>query len=274
MTKEDETKPRRTPQSLVTEDGVKKALEAKYGLDAVLESWEVKDFTSKGDNYACIVSSVKVHYKKDGDQRNTSFVVKLNPCMALEGMENSTNLMFEKEGKFYSTIVPKINKVFRSIKQPDLKVPGFYHMDLTMDNEVLYLEDLRESEFKMADRKEGLDVPHLLLLLKELSRLHAASLLLKGSESKEDLIKKDPCLREMFTSEEMINNEDMVNWCNSSLKTSAKVLCGLDGYSDAAEKISKIENTLIEMKKEVENIDQPFEVFCHGDCWTNNFLFK
>lgn len=41
------------------------------------------------------------------------------------------------------------------------------------------IEDLRKRHFKMFDRKRGMDVPHTTLVLQELGRLHAATLLLE-----------------------------------------------------------------------------------------------
>ena len=52
------------PHELVTEEGVKAALKSRYGSDADLVTWEVHDFTSKGDNYLSFVTSVLVKYKK------------------------------------------------------------------------------------------------------------------------------------------------------------------------------------------------------------------
>ena len=216
--------PKKVPQDLVTENGVKKALEAKFGPDASLKTWEVKDFTNKGDNYACFVSSVLVTYEKDGLSHSTSFVVKLNPCRAISGFEDWNNTIFSKEGNFYFKIVPELNNILESIGQPPLKLPQFYHMNLEKEEEIIYLEDLRDEGFKMGDRTVGLDVQHLAVVLEELSRLHAVSVLFKDSDTKTKLIEKYPFLEEMFASDTMLEKDEMKVWIKMFMETS-KVTC-------------------------------------------------
>ena len=52
-------------------------------------------------------------------------------------------------------------------------------MSLELGKEVIMLEDLRARHFKMFDRRLGIDVPHAHLVLKELGRLHAGSLVME-----------------------------------------------------------------------------------------------
>ncbi len=59
------------------------------------------------------------------------------------------------------------------------RVAKGYASSYKLGKEVLILEDLRKRHFKLFDRRRGMDVPHATLVLKELGRLHAASLLLE-----------------------------------------------------------------------------------------------
>lgn len=269
---EQEAQPPKTPQSLVIEEHVKIALAAQCGPDAILKGWNVHDFANKGDNYACIVSSVIVTYLKNQQKHWTSFIVKLNPCRLFKSLDDMTNLMFEKEGHFYTKIIPELNKCLKNVGQTNLKVPKCYYIHLEVDNEVIYLEDLRDEGFKMADRKKGLDIPHLLLVLNELGRLHASSIFFKGSKSKETLLEEHPCLREMFASEKMVSSPEMQQFCKCIMDGAADMLKVVDGYEEVAERIKKLD-FFDNLLKELES-ESPFEVICHGDCWTNNFLFK
>ncbi|MPC88588.1 hypothetical protein E2C01_083503 [Portunus trituberculatus] len=63
-----------TPHSLVTENHVRAALIADKGAAARLTSYKVVDFTKKGDNYACVVSSVEVKYELDGQSCEVVYV--------------------------------------------------------------------------------------------------------------------------------------------------------------------------------------------------------
>ena len=55
-----------TPFDLVHKLDVEKVLKTDKGPDALLKSFKVEDFTTKGDNYACIVACVVVQYEKSG----------------------------------------------------------------------------------------------------------------------------------------------------------------------------------------------------------------
>ncbi|KAK7078256.1 hypothetical protein SK128_027802 [Halocaridina rubra] len=48
--------------------------------------------------------------------------------------------------------------------------------------EIIIMEDLRQHGFKMYDRRKGMDNAHTVLVMEELARLHAASLLLHAAE--------------------------------------------------------------------------------------------
>ena len=259
-------------KSLVTEDGVRNALKAKFGEDAELNSWEIVDFTKKGDNYMCDVSSVVVNYTKSLEKRTSSFVVKLSHNEGLLAVNDTSADIFMKEGGFYTNIVPELDKILISSGQPELKVPKCYNLNLRKGNEIIFFEDLRNNGFKMTDRKKGLDEQHLNLFLKELGRFHAASILLQDSKSKKELIEQYPCLEELFFNEKLIDDASTIQFTSSLTENASKILEQIEGYEQIAEEIKQIDY-LGEVISELKST-RPFEVISHGDCWTNNVLFK
>ena len=98
------------PKDLVKKEDVQHALTADEGPAAKLISFEMKDFTSKGDNYACVVSSVELSFEKDGKEQQKTYVVKLNPLRPLAMMERMSEVVFEKEIGFYKEIIPLLNQ--------------------------------------------------------------------------------------------------------------------------------------------------------------------
>ena len=94
----------------LTEDLVRKTLRQDKGKGAQLVSWEYKDFTKKGDNYACFVTSVKVQYK-DEEQRSSgeiTYVGKIAHQME-SAFADLMNEVFQKEGTCFIEIMPQIN---------------------------------------------------------------------------------------------------------------------------------------------------------------------
>ena len=264
------------PRDLVKRPDVEIALKTEKGQSAQLESFQIEDFTSKGDNYASIVSSVKVNFEKDGKRQRTSYIVKLNPCVPIPMMEKIGNKSFEKETKFYENILPLLNAELEKIKEPRLRTPKHFHSVTKEGEQVIYLEDLRPLGFKMTDRQKGMDKHHTMLILRELGRWHAASVLFLGKDEYKgaDILNKFPELEEFMYLWMELGDMGIIAMMDKNFEQCAKLADKNKGYGDASaflrSKIGKIEEMVIKMIKHTE----PFKVICHGDCWNNNFLFR
>ena len=184
-----------TPYSLVTEDHVRAALISDKGAAAHLTDWKVVDFTKKGDNYACVVSSVVVKYVLNGRSSKVVYVVKLNSGKTFGPEGCFSDTAFEKESKFYLNLAPQINSVLKEIGHREIHFPKYLYASLEKRKEIIFLKDLRPMGYKMADRKRGMDKAHAALVVRELARFHAASLLLQNKTPDEDLGEKCPYLR-------------------------------------------------------------------------------
>ena len=260
------------PNNVVTEELVKQALLADKGKEAQLRSWEVVPFTKKGDNYICLVTSVVVKYAIDFLELETSYVVKQAPKGLAQIMKNIQNVIFEKEAKFYLELLPQLNAVAESVGQPPLCYARCFHYSSEMGQEQIYFEDLRRKGFKMFNRRKGMDVPHATLVLRELARLHATSLLLQAKypnpiEERHQYLAKD-----FFTYCDGAK-EYMMPLLQNALYTGIEMLDRIGGYDRSKAWIESL-------KPEVEDIfsdqlkNHKYDVFCHGDCWTNNILFR
>ena len=97
-----------------------------------------------GDNYASLVTSVEITYNIDGQEKNTSLIVKINSKQPMEADFNEmVNTMFVKEMKFLSETTPLLNDQLRKAGRPSLPVAGCYHGDMNVLDELIFLEDLR-----------------------------------------------------------------------------------------------------------------------------------
>ncbi|XP_037794500.1 uncharacterized protein LOC119589919 isoform X1 [Penaeus monodon] len=255
--------------ALVTEEAVQEALKADKGVEAQLTSWRIEDFTKFGDNYASIVTSVVVSFVLDGVDEQTSYVVKVNPCHSYQNMEGATNIGFVKEAEFYGKLLPRLNAAMEEASLKTLRFPKYYHNCLKVGKELLFLEDLRRRNFKMYDRRKGLDVAHASLVLEELARLHAASLLLQN---------KDP---EYFQN--TLLNRDWANAFDGAIAVDVMFGGHFDNTVAMLEKIGGYETAIQWIRSTKPNIREIFteqlepskyHVLCHGDAWNNNCLFR
>lgn len=90
---------------------MKEALKADRGAEAHLTSWEIEDFTKKGDNYSAMVTSVKLDFAADGENGSITYIAKVNPCHGREAFEYVTHNVFLKEAEFYLKLQPQLNAV-------------------------------------------------------------------------------------------------------------------------------------------------------------------
>lgn len=248
---------------------MKEALKAHKGGEARLTSWQIKDFTSKGDNYASVVSSVELDFDLNGNDESITYIVKINPCHGMESFEEMTHTIFLKEAEFYIKLLPQLNGVLREHELSPLAVPECHYGTLEKKRELIFLEDLRPRGFKMFDRRKGLDVAHASLVLKELARLHAASLLLQ---------KKDPeYSKDTLLHRGWINMTDdgfgMLQVLEGVMDTGIMMLKKVGGYESS---ITWAESTKSKLREIFEKQREPckHQVICHGDAWNNNLLFK
>ena len=263
------------PYDLVKKSDVEVVLRVDKGADATLKSFQVEDFTAKGDNYACKVTSVVVQYEKGAKQSKVSYVVKLNP--GNEGFAGKmVSDIFEIENIFYSKILPLLDQELVNANEPKLRAPKYFHCVSTRGKEVLYLEDLRVTGYKMHNRKDTLDKHHADLIVRELARFHASSVLLfsKPEYSIENFGKKFPQISKSYETMKKNMDESGIKMLENGLDSAAQLTDQIPEYEYVSKylrsKIPTIDDEFSEMVKP----KAPFITLRHGDCWNNNFLFR
>ncbi|XP_068229657.1 uncharacterized protein [Palaemon carinicauda] len=263
-----------TPQSLITEGHVKEALRCDKGSDAVLESWKVVDFTKPGDNYSSVVTSVEVRYLKDNEECEVTYVVKLNGLRTVEGFPDLMPVLFDKEGKFYQNGLPDLNEALVSAGQEPLRFPKCFHVFLEDKKEQIYFEDLRARDFKMFDRRKGLDKDHVVLVMKEIARLHSASyLLMSRCEEGETPATKHKYLAKDYLNFIPGNKHWFLPILQRPIDTGIMMLEKVGGYETAIKWMKSFRYEIKDVLS-VQMHSKKFNNICHGDCWNNNILFR
>ncbi|XP_037797734.1 uncharacterized protein LOC119592915 [Penaeus monodon] len=173
---------------------------------------------------------------------------------------------------FYQHLVHEIQSQLQKVGQPALRVPRCFYTSVEESREVIFLEDLCPKGFRMFDRKKGLDVAHTKLVLEELARLHAASWLLKDEIP--DLVDKYPIL-----------TLDILNYADDARETMQGLFCRqmdvvknmlneVGGYEVAENWLGRNKERVLEILHNSLKRAPPFDALCHGDCWTNNLVFR
>lgn len=249
----------------IQESDVRGAVAADKGEGAVLTSWTAEDLGQKGDNYMSSVKRVKAQVTIEGREKQLTYVAKVKMHFS-DTFKELFNLSFFKEHEFYAKLLPELNSVLAEAGLDPLRVPKFYHHSKSGEREILILEDLTARDFLLADRKKGLDIPHMRLVLEELGRFHASSHLLQRKTPHEDLSERHKFLA--------IKWFDYWGSMAKELETAAAVAESCEGYEDVARWLREIQPRVVDIFEEQSKTRAPFQVVWHGDCWTNNFLFR
>ncbi|XP_069175571.1 uncharacterized protein [Procambarus clarkii] len=272
------------PQYNIREDHVKEALKADKGSEAVLNFWQIKDLAEKGDNFSSSVTSVKVRFSLMGETSKVSYVVKICPPRSKMAQVAEFPLkMMKKENEFFQEILPKLNSELTSLGHHNLRMPKWFYTSLEENREMIFLEDLRDLGFEVfKDCKVGLDEAHTKLVLQELARLHAASLLLKAKmqilheepDSEKGLALAFKYINEDWTTLKEDEEAEQNSKCSVSL-VEAEAFLAKDGGCEVARRwLDMHKNKPLDLVKSFLVRQTKFDVICHGDCWVNNLQFR
>lgn len=247
-------------------------LRHKEGQEVSVQQLRVVKAVGKGENYASLLLRVGVDFTVEGTDhkpRTTSLIVKCFPLGELTQVFIRESGIFERELKMYTSTLPAIHAILDEAFPP--QHPRFFGTALHCDREeVIVLEDLRESGFRMCNRQAGLDLEHSELVLRNLARLHAASVLLHA---------RDPQAVGSYTDimYKAEKRDQLDKFITPTLESFAKIA---DGWTDSAtagyaEKMRQFNKAALD---KVIAAVQPSKTFLnvlnHGDCWVNNCMFK
>ncbi|KAJ9585242.1 hypothetical protein L9F63_002942 [Diploptera punctata] len=242
--------------SWLDKDFIEKAL----GKEIV--NFEVKPF----DAINCTSSVFAVQVQLKTNAKEHLFVKKLIDTQDGQQSVKETS-MFERETHMYRVVLPKMSALLEKA------IPGCEPIaprHVYSNAEVLVLEDLSASNFRIMDVKKGLDLHQSLLVMKTLAKFHSASIILHEEDPQcfkiyDHHLFIEPAMKQsvgqFYTSMTRMLADDMVNWPDIG-----------ERYS---KKIREISGKMIELAAEaVRRREDRLNVLGHNDLWVNNILFR
>lgn len=178
---------------------------------------------------------------------------------------------FINEVNFYAEILPELDQFQKSqgVQEPFDKIPKFFCGSLEEGQEYLALVDLKALDYVLVDKSQFIDEKHLKLIFATYGKYHALTFAYKASnpEKYQTLIKPIQDVFGMFKEHEEVTRGmiERINLCYDHIKathpeTAAKIQLLIDDFPQAVNKGF--------------DYDGKFSTLVHGDCWSNNILFK
>ncbi|EFA06728.1 hypothetical protein TcasGA2_TC009659 [Tribolium castaneum] len=172
---------------------------------------------------------------------------------------------FENEIHFYDTILPAFARFQRSKNVSAFDSVPEYFGSFTSDNfEVVILENLKSSGFQLHDKTKALSRDRLELVLKEYGKFHAISAVMQAQDANFSKLVNGV----LNVWEEFAEKTDAVQFFGAPIDEICDVLS-----PELAEKLRQFKAQINYILKDLRNAES-FKVVTHGDCWSNNFMFK
>ncbi|KAG4073260.1 hypothetical protein HA402_008606 [Bradysia odoriphaga] len=257
-----------------TIENILRQYERNYGL--TVESTECTAGSKMGDNYMSVVKRIKIigtlaNGPDDDSVFTRTLIVKRQIASLSRRQLFRCDEAFENEIAAYCHLIP----VFREHYPHQVPYPLCFFAGKDNDGEVVILEDLCESGYKMVNRLKGLDYDHCKIVVQELAKLHSISLIMKKE--------KPVQFREALDSvKEIVYCPEAFEFYKHSLDSSLReALSSLRAHNVEGElnepiaKLSKLKGEIFKIMSEqiLQNTDD-FSVVCSGDLWINNLMFR
>ncbi|OWR43892.1 uncharacterized protein LOC116774060 [Danaus plexippus] len=257
--------------------------------DVKIQEMEGAPGSKRGDNYTSMVYRVTlrgVRQRTDQDEKTEiyeawegSIMYKCLPESILRREAFKSDELFCNEVAFYNKIWPAFTNFqsqWEKVTDPLDCIPKCYWAQ----NDMVILEDLKQLGYVMPDRRKGLTIDQCYYVLKQLSHFHALSLAMKyyDPEGFYDLVNIQDGISEVFflpENEEYYRNyyKEAIRNAIAMVEEELKESSDRDKYLEPFRRFCS-EETFFQSMVDMVAPREPLAVICHGDCWTNNFLFK
>ncbi|CAH1634846.1 unnamed protein product [Spodoptera littoralis] len=220
-----------------------------------------------GDNFVANVMRISI----EGENGSMKMVIKIAPGDEKIRTTVKADLLFHNEHVMYTEVLPKLVALQKAAGVPEeehLRYAKCYGSLNEAPYEIILLEDLNESDFKMLNKFDSLSDECVRSILKNFAILHSVSYALK---------EKQPETFESFKSK--LIDVWSVNFSTKEARDYFQLLeNSILANLDEEEHKSKFKSNFMEILKLpiqlAQDRDCKYSIVQQGDAWTNNIMFK
>ncbi|CAG9822564.1 unnamed protein product [Phaedon cochleariae] len=208
-----------------------------------------------------------------GDKKDIRLAIKASKEFGHAASDDFLKLLFEREVLVYQQLFPTLKKFQqdKNITAPfDDAVPKCYKTFTSVDNAsviVLVLQDLNQLGYKLHDKMVSLDVRHIRLVLEQYSKFHALSFAFRDQRPEEF----KAVAEKFFCHSEGITNGSHYSSVRAKISQNLREASRED-LADQFEKV--VDRGVKEMMVDILRDEVEQSVIIHGDCHSNNFMYR
>uniref|UniRef100_A0A1Y1JZL2 CHK kinase-like domain-containing protein n=1 Tax=Photinus pyralis TaxID=7054 RepID=A0A1Y1JZL2_PHOPY len=245
-----------------TNEFFKPILENHFRQMIHISNVKVEDMTNSALNFCSKLRRITVayHFEKKQENHEIALVAKCLPDNEFMAQFVTDMGMFDCEIETYSTVIPKL----LMLNYREKFAPSVYYTSRE-PKPIIILEDLSSLNYRVLDKRVGLDLEHSLLAVEKLAYYHAATAALHMLDSSilpkfhHSPFRRTDRLHDIMSA----SYEEVVNVCRNWPE-----------LGDYVEKLNRAKPHILLNIYDLQNLKVNFSVLNRGDFWTANILFS
>ncbi|XP_059217682.1 uncharacterized protein LOC106087274 [Stomoxys calcitrans] len=232
-----------------------------------IKTFKLTNALLPGENYATIMLRIQLDVDlKDNTAHTETLMMKIPHDTEVYRKEMAKWDMFTIESLMYREIIPELEQLYLHSGLTIQLCPTSYL--LATDKEYILLEDLKKRGYRNTKRQDGLDMEHCKKVLEKIAQLHAASAV--------RVERKGPYPKQYVKGiANDVGFETIRTLMDSCVKNALKVAKSFPNHEMYYEEMQNMGKQFTEVLFETSAYDDTdFNVLNHGDCWSNNIMFK
>lgn len=176
--------------------------------------------------------------------------------------------LYIREYTFFQYILPElldIQRRYNIIEGLKIKFVNCVYASAEYDKETMAFHSITEEGFKLLDRFQKTDLAHSSLVMKNLAKLHALSLVLEKLKPTVFEEIKSRCYTDVQYSDLDRVSKRMEFYYNASVNVVVDPV--------ARDKLRALLPSFLQVLNKC-TMPVPYSVICHGDCWNNNVFYR
>jgi thiamine kinase-like enzyme len=234
---------------------------------------EVKSGSMKGDGYLGIINTIHI---QDSNKPNKELNLIIKSAMDGDKLREQAPVRkaYEREIYLYETVFPEFKRFSdeHGVQNKFTETAKCYGTLFTDKQECIVLENLKEIDFKLWNRKLPMNAEHVGIVFATYAKFHGTGLALKNlhPEKFEEMSKN---LKNIFYKD-VPDEAEKAKFAENVKQGFANGFRAVANHEKATQALTKFtEGCMKFFEEDVRRVDK-YCTILHGDCWCNNMMFR